>query len=180
MKWATKVQIRKFKKSHITPKVPKAPKKVAASKTFRNKKRAEARKAKRFITPQEHLRRSQAAKKGWIKRRLHLAPKVMNRSSCAINGIPMHGQYASAILQAFDWDVDFLADLKQQLIDKLVECVEKYLGYLESEWWFSYEINYEYPHEIGAYDSKLDNSWRFYVEKDGRIVSSRMGLLRYL
>ena len=104
----------------------------------------------------------------------------MNRTSCAINGIPTHGSYQSAILQAFDWDADYLSDLKQRLIEKLVECVEKHLGYLESEWWFSYEINYEYPHEIGAYDSKLDNTWRFYVEKDGKIVSSRYGMLNYL
>jgi hypothetical protein len=130
-----------------------------------------------------HRKRSAAAKKRWETRRRHIMEKlkvILYRASASINGIPKHGDYEDALIQAYSWDRDFLADIKPKLIDKLIKCVEQYLGYSESDWWFSYEVNYENPHEIGSYDSKLDDRWEFVIERDGKIVYRKMGLLHYL
>lgn len=107
------------------------------------------------------------------------------RVSLILNDVPIHSKpfqrnYLGFRLQAFSTNEKLLRSKMSHLRSLLIELVEKYIGYRNSEWWFSDStyIGYEYPVLMSVSNPYfLNNRWIFRVEKEGREIKSGSGNL---
>lgn len=111
--------------------------------------------------------------------------KYLFRCSLILNDVPVHSKpfkrnYLGFRLQAFSTNQKLLRAKIPQLKNLLISLVESYLGYPSSEWWFSYStyIGYEYPTLTPVNNAHfLNGRWIFRVEREGREVKYKSGML---
>lgn len=102
--------------------------------------------------------------------RLYLPP-MLERYTTAIN-FPLHQKYYGAICQA--WVINTIKDKYKEDIeticnDNLRDYLERWLGYPEKEWWFSYQIGDGW--ESVPYDENLQNIKYLAIEDEtGKIL----------
>ena len=109
----------------------------------------------------------------------------MFRVSLILNDIPVHSKpfarnYLGFRLQAFSTNGKRLNAYIPKFRELLLDLIEQYLGYKESEWWFkgSSYIGYEYATLTPVNNPYfLNNRWIFKIEKEGREIRAKSGLI---
>lgn len=107
----------------------------------------------------------------------------MFRTSKAINGVPIHWEYHSFLIQAFSLSKHKLDNIQDKLKFKLLELTNKWLGYdynAVADWnCFNYYIATEQPKEIPIDNIRMD-IWHFMVEKEGSLRHEETGSINSL
>lgn len=108
---------------------------------------------------------------------------VLYRACVVMNNIPVSSRpfnrnYLGMRICGFSFDSDFLSNQIGRLKQLLIREIENYVGYKQGEWWWDSEIGVEYPNAISVYNPDfLNGRWIFRVEKEGREINSRSGVL---
>lgn len=108
--------------------------------------------------------------------------KLFYRCSWNIKGIPVHSTpqnpiYYGFTIYGFSKNVDELYNNKSYLKSLLIFEMKKYLlsnNYVSD---LATEINFEHP-QMMQIDNFLNGKWKLLVEKNGRVINERNGVLR--